>query len=234
MTGWIQRNVTRRTFVAASAMSAVALVACGDSDDGDDGGSDDTATSAPAPTEGAPTQAATAQSSSGATTLPATPACGDDDEPTVVQTDGPYFSPNSPERASLLDPGIAGTTLVLAGAVLSTQCAPVAGAVVDFWQADNDGIYDNEGFTLRGHQFTDADGRYRLETIVPGQYPGRTRHIHVKVQAPDCDQLLTTQLYFPDEPGNASDGIYDAALVMAVQDAATGKTATFDFVLDLG
>jgi hypothetical protein len=57
------------------------------------------------------------------------------------------------------------------------------------------------------------DGRFELTTIVPGVYPGRTRHIHVKVQAPD-GPILTTQLYFPDEPGNASDGIFDERLLM--------------------
>ena len=47
---------------------------------------------------------------------------------------------------------------------------------------------------------TQAAG-WRLDTIVPAEYPGRARHIHVKVQAPRR-RLLTTQLYFPGEPGN--------------------------------
>jgi len=83
---------------------------------------------------------------------------------------------------------------------------------------------------LRGHQFTDADGRYALESIVPGLYPGRTRHYHVKVQAPG-QPVLTTQLYFPDEPGNQSDGIFNSALVLDVQDTPDGKRAAFDFVV---
>ena len=58
-----------------------------------------------------------------------------------------------------------------------------------------------------GHQFTDASGAYRLETIVPGHAPG-TPAIHLKVQAPNRP-ALTTQLYFPGEAGNARDGIYD-------------------------
>lgn len=228
MTGWIRQHVTRRSFIAASAMSAVALGACSDDDNGDGGAATATRTSGDAPTA-----AATAAATSAATTLPPTPACGDDDEPTIEQTEGPYFTPDSPERASLLEDGMAGTKLVVAGSVLSTQCAPVARALIDFWQCDNDGVYDLEGYRLRGHQFTGADGRYSLETIVPGLYPGRTRHIHVKVQAPDRD-VLTTQLYFPGEAGNASDGIYDESLLLAVQDGAAGQTAAFDFVLDLG
>ena len=102
--------------------------------------------------------------------------------------------------------------------------------MLDFWQADDAGAYDNSGHRLRGHQFTDDAGRYRLETIVPGLYPGRTRHIHVKAQAPN-GPVLTTQLYFPDEARNANDGIYNQRLLMAVQPAADGVEGEFTFVL---
>jgi protocatechuate 3,4-dioxygenase beta subunit len=64
---------------------------------------------------------------------------------------------------------------------------------LDFWQADVNGAYDNVGFRFRGHQFTNAQGAFALTTIVPGLYPGRTRHIHVKMQAPGRP-VLTTQL----------------------------------------
>jgi protocatechuate 3,4-dioxygenase beta subunit len=165
------------------------------------------------------------------TILPPTPACGDDDDDlTPEQTEGPFYTPNTPERTSLLEPGMAGTRILLTGTVLATNCQPVAGALLDFWHADDAGVYDNEGFRLRGHQFADDQGRYRLETIVPGLYPGRTRHFHVKVQAPN-QPVLTTQLYFPGEPQNASDGIFSSELLMDVQGATDGPQATFDFVL---
>jgi protocatechuate 3,4-dioxygenase beta subunit len=165
--------------------------------------------------------------------LPPTPACGDDDDDlTPAQTEGPYFTPNSPERTSLLEPGITGTRLIVTGYVLSTGCAPVTRALVDFWHCDDSGAYDNVGYRLRGHQFTDEAGRYTLETIVPGLYPGRTRHIHVKVQAPS-QPVLTTQLYFPNEARNQSDGIFDPALLMAAQDGQDGQVAMFNFVLDI-
>ena len=159
-----------------------------------------------------------------------TPSCAEKGAPTPPQTEGPFFKPRSPRRASLLEPGVAGTRIVVAGSVLSTDCRPIPGALVDFWQADDRGEYDNAGFRLRGHQFTDELGRYRLETIVPGLYPGRTRHFHVRVQAPN-QPVLTTQLYFPDEPGNRSDWIFRPELVMAVRDEAGAKAAAFDFVL---
>lgn len=166
-------------------------------------------------------------------TLPATPACGDeDDELTPPQTEGPYFKPQSPERRSLLEPGLGGTRLLVQGYVLSTGCKPVARALLDFWQCDAQGQYDNQGFRLRGHQFSDASGRFALETVVPGLYPGRTRHIHVKVQAPGRP-VLTSQLYFPGEPANASDRIFDRRLTMAVQKSNTLWQARFDFVLQV-
>lgn len=162
--------------------------------------------------------------------LELTPPCGDEAEPTVEQTEGPYFKASSPERPSLLAPGMAGTRLVVAGSVLSRRCEPIPGALLDFWQADDGGVYDNTGYRLRGHQYSGADGRFWLETVMPGLYPGRTRHIHVKVQAAN-GPILTTQLYFPDEPQNRRDGIFNSALVMGLSDAEDGKRGAFDFVV---
>jgi protocatechuate 3,4-dioxygenase beta subunit len=133
----------------------------------------------------------------------------------------------------LLTPDMTGTRLLLTGHVLSRHCQPIERALLDFWQADDRGQYDNRGFHCRGHQFADEAGGYRLETVVPGLYPGRTRHIHVKVQAPNRP-ILTTQLYFPGEARNATDGIFNPALVMTIQDEVAGTVAQFNFVLDVG
>jgi protocatechuate 3,4-dioxygenase beta subunit len=166
--------------------------------------------------------------------LAPTPACddGDDAEPTIRQTEGPYFTPNSPERQSIIEAGVVGTPLIVTGKVLTRRCRPVANALVDVWQADGDGEYDNAGFRLRGHQFTNADGTFRLVTVVPGLYPGRTRHIHVKVQARG-ERVLTTQLYFPGEQRNARDRIYDPSLLMTLAGTERAREGRFDFVLDL-
>lgn len=165
------------------------------------------------------------------TSLPATPACGDDDEPTIEQTEGPFFTTNSPERTSLLEGGIQGVYMLLSGQVLGTDCQPIAGALLDFWHADANGAYDNVGYRLRGHQFADGEGRYQLETIMPGLYTGRTRHFHVKVQRPN-GAVLTTQLYFPDEANNATDGIFDERLLMEMLPAESGVHGQFNFVLE--
>jgi protocatechuate 3,4-dioxygenase beta subunit len=197
--------LTRRRFIGASAAASAALWlgACSD-DEGDE----------------TPVSGTTDHQ------LTPTPACDDGDDPTPEQTEGPYYTPDTPKRTNLVEPGIAGDRLVITGSVLATDCKPIASALLDFWQADGEGEYDNEGFRLRGHQFTDRRGHFTLTTVKPGLYTGRTRHIHVKVQRPD-GEVLTTQLYFPDEPQNESDGIFDEALVMDV----SGARARYDFVL---
>ncbi|WP_414940002.1 carbohydrate-binding protein [Amycolatopsis sp. cmx-11-51] len=161
-----------------------------------------------------------------------TPSCDDGDDPTPAQTEGPYFKPNSPQRTSLVTPNTQGTRLTVSGYVFGLGCLPIARALLDFWQADVNGAYDNVGYTFRGHQFTNDQGAFTLSTIVPGLYPGRTRHIHVKVQAPG-GRVLTTQLYFPNEPRNNTDTIFDPRLLMTVRDAPPAKQAAFDFVLNV-
>ena len=164
--------------------------------------------------------------------LAATPQILDaDDDPTPALTEGPYFTASSPKRKSIVPAGAAGTRLTLTGRVLTTTGRPVANALIDWWQADARGAYDNNGYRFRGHQFTDARGRYSLFTVVPGLYPGRTRHIHVKVQAPRRP-VLTTQLFFPGVTGNRSDGIFTAECLIVGWKLVNGRrVGRFDFVL---
>src|SRR5262249_60190561 len=122
--------------------------------------------------------AALASSAQGqAPPLVATPACGDAGSATPSRTAGPFFKPSSPRRASLLERGLAGTRLVVTGRVVWVDCRLVAGALLDFWQADARGAYDNAGYRLRGHPFA---GRARPPppgAIVPGPFPARTPHL---------------------------------------------------------
>jgi protocatechuate 3,4-dioxygenase beta subunit len=164
------------------------------------------------------------------TPLAATPSC--DSGPTLRQGEGPFFKPRSPERSDLREPGLKGEPIELTGLVLSRDCRPLERALVDLWHADREGEYDNAGFRLRGHTFTDAEGRFRFVTIVPAAYVGRTRHFHFKLQAPGS-RLLTTQLYFPDEPKNRTDGLFRRELTMKVARQSDGLAGRFDFVLDM-
>lgn len=166
--------------------------------------------------------------------LAQTPSC--DDNPTPRQIEGPFYSPQTPRRSKLID-GLKGEILVLEGRVLSTTCQPLVNAIVDLWSCDASGEYDNAGFKLRGHQITDAQGRFRFETLVPGSYGNssfrRTPHLHVKVQGP-LTPLLTTQLYFPNEPLNTRDSFYNPDLLVKISQTKTQlKVATFDFVLPI-
>jgi protocatechuate 3,4-dioxygenase beta subunit len=164
--------------------------------------------------------------------LDPTPECHNGDAATLRQTEGPFFKPSSPERADLIEPGMAGQPIDLAGFVLTRGCKPVPGALVDLWHADAKGDYDNSGFHWRGHQFADAEGRFRFRTIVPGNYPGRTRHFHVKVQ-PKGGRVLTTQLYFPGEPGNRKDELFRRELLIRTAKNQGSVAGRFDFVLDV-
>jgi protocatechuate 3,4-dioxygenase beta subunit len=162
---------------------------------------------------------------------PAAPACTSPAALTPALTEGPYYKANSPERASLVEADTSGIQLTLTGYVLTTDCQPVAHALLDFWQADASGEYDNSGYKLRGHQFTDEKGRYQLLTVVPSEYPGRTEHIHFKVQAPN-GPVLTSQLFLPEAANNQSDRIFDPALVIDVtEDNGSSLQATFNFII---
>lgn len=154
-----------------------------------------------------------------------------DRKPTPALIEGPYYKTGSPERLNLREETTSGTKLIVTGYVFDVNCQPIADARLDFWQADGNGNYDNVGYKLRGHQYTDASGKYTLETVVPGRYPGRTPHIHAKVQASRTSPILTAQLFLPQEPQNHQDAIFNQALVMAVQDTPKGKSATFNFVI---
>ncbi len=172
---------------------------------------------------------ALAQGSAAPARLAITPSCDAGDAPTPRQTEGPFYSAGPPEKSDFR-PDAPGEPMVLLGFVLGPDCRPIAGARVDLWHTDSDGRYDNRGFRLRGYQASDERGRFGFETIFPGLYPGRTRHFHVKVQRPG-GRILTTQLYFPDEPGNARDFIFDERLLMDVRQAVDGRVGRFDFIL---
>jgi protocatechuate 3,4-dioxygenase beta subunit len=155
-----------------------------------------------------------------------------DPSATIVElTEGPYYTPGAPDRTVLREDDTVGTPLVVTGTVFDAQCQPVPGAVLDVWQADGAGVYDNEGYDLRGVQTTDANGRYSITTVIPGIYPGRTEHIHFTVTAPD-GAAYTSQFFFPGSEQNAEDGIYVEEMELSIDSQDdSGMTASFDLVL---
>jgi len=236
-------QMSRTLLPALAAGLALLAVACG---------STPQATAAPAPAavaSGAPASPPTvASSSTAAAGSPGAPApatspvagtsaapaaavaCTAPATPTIAQTEGPYYKPGAPQNADLAAGGMAGTRLTLTGLVVDASCTGIAGARVETWQADSAGRYDNSGTTLRGWVLTDADGRFTIHTIVPGEYPGRTEHIHVKVTPPG-GATLTTQVYFPGSAANDGDGIYDPSLDLAITRDGDALVGAYTFVI---
>jgi protocatechuate 3,4-dioxygenase beta subunit len=145
--------------------------------------------------------------------------------PTPPDIEGPFYKPGAPARAEL----VPGGSLAVSGRVLGTDGAPVPGAVLDVWQADPAGEYDNAGFNFRGKMTAASEGAYRFVTVRPGDYKisdteFRCAHIHVKVTAPGF-RPLTTQLYFHNSPHNDTDHWYDPRREI-------GPGGEFDFVLE--
>jgi len=142
--------------------------------------------------------------------------------PTSSDIEGPFYKKDAPFRTDLVE----NPTLVVSGIVKDTEGNPV-NALLDFWQADPQGVYDNDGFNLRGRQET-QNGQYHLNTVHPGDYQideheFRCAHIHVKITA-EGYKPLTTQLYFDNDPYNATDQWFDAKRII--------RNNTFNFILE--
>lgn len=145
--------------------------------------------------------------------------------PTPAQTAGPFY-PAENERPLDRDADLvrvrgrgdraAGEVIHVTGRVLRTDGRAVAGARVEVWQANADGVYNHpldgndERFQGYGAVASDADGRYSFRTIKPGAYGStffrRTPHIHFRIAAAGHAPLVT-QMYFDGEALNRQDGI---------------------------
>lgn len=232
----------RTALTTLGALGSAALAACGGaSETAATPATPDTGTTKPADTgtAAADTRVDSATDAPPDTTFP-TPGCME----TADNIEGPYYRASAPFRADLRAGITKGVLLTLRGRVYGVGCAvPLTDAIVDVWQADADGHYDNDGtlmvppseFRLRGRANVDAAGYYAVKTIIPGHYLNgaqyRPAHIHVKVSSAG-HRLLTTQLYFEGDPYNGIDPFIKKPLIMKLEDVAAGeKRATFDFVL---
>jgi len=131
---------------------------------------------------------------------------GGDCVATSGDVEGPYYTADAPEVTALAGADEPGVRIVIDGLVVdAADCeTPLPGAVVDLWHADDDGLYDNVGYHLRGRLTADSAGAFRIETILPGRYETRpVRHIHFKVWSAEGEEVLTSQIYFEgDESHN--------------------------------
>jgi protocatechuate 3,4-dioxygenase beta subunit len=159
--------------------------------------------------------------------LPA-PPCKDDLTPAVPA--GAAYRPGAPVRRTLNEMSVIGPRMTLTGYVTGLTCGRIKGARIDFWHADPSGRTDNAGFRFRGAVLTDAEGRYAVETIVPGGEGGRARHIGVRVE-PSGKKPLTTRLFFPNDAAATSDKDFHKSLVMKPVSGVV-NSYNFDFLLD--
>ena len=143
--------------------------------------------------------------------------------PTPAQSAGPFYPLELPldSDADLVKVAgrgaeASGTVMHVTGQVLDPDGRPVEGALVEIWQCDAFGHYHHPGdrggradpdFQGYGATRSRTDGAWRFRTIEPVPYPGRTPHIHFRVQAPD-GRRLTTQMYLEGHPLNLQDGLY--------------------------
>ncbi|VXC30658.1 Catechol 1,2-dioxygenase [Pseudomonas sp. 8AS] len=179
--------------------------------------------------------------------------------PTQADILGPYYRFGAPFLATLAGAGEPGERLVIDGRVLSADCrTPLPNALVEVWQANSQGLYDTQTpgnftergqFHLRGMLYTDEQGRYRLETVMPGRYPvppnlpeleryaGITRpaHIHFRVME-SLHVPVTLQLYFAGDPYIPKDPWAQAHPdnVIELKSEAVGRSGVFDIVLARG
>ncbi|MFT4758363.1 MAG: protocatechuate 3,4-dioxygenase beta subunit [Paraglaciecola sp.] len=160
---------------------------------------------------------------------------------------GPFYTESPPmiEDHQLAAADEAGTRMIISGRIFNLDCSAfIPETVVDVWQANDGGQYDNDEYNLRGFTESNAQGFYMFETVMPGKYLNgndfRPSHIHFKIKPPGFE-LLTTQLYFEGDTSIPSDaaasitsGTYDATnRIIPLTTNADGKLeGTWDIVIN--
>jgi protocatechuate 3,4-dioxygenase beta subunit len=143
------------------------------------------------------------------------------------QTLGPFYPRNASERPAETDADLLrvdgdkvlakGVPIYLTGRVLDRRGQPLANAAIEIWQCDGNAVYHHPAggaeaerdpnFQGYGVARIDAAGAFHFRTIKPIAYPGRTPHIHVRVQ-PTAGSAFATQLYLADDPNNRRDFLF--------------------------
>jgi protocatechuate 3,4-dioxygenase alpha subunit len=136
---------------------------------------------------------------------------------TPSQTIGPFFGYALPYAdGPYVVPEWHPDAIRLRGRILDGAGEPLPDALVEIWQADTDGDLAQGGGALRraGNDFsgfgrcgTDAGGNYWFSTVKPG---GPAPHVAVLIFARGLLKPVATRVYFPDEPGNATDPVLSA------------------------
>jgi len=161
---------------------------------------------------------------------------------------GPFYVPGSNQLPMWSDVarGLNGVPTYISGRVSDVTGKPIAGATLDVWQTDGEGVYDvqREGASYaRGKFVTGADGRYGFRTVKPvsypiptdgpvgkmllrmGRHPYRPAHVHAIVSAPGCE-TVTTHIFVKGDRYLGSDAVFGVkdSLVVDFGEHAPGPT----------
>jgi protocatechuate 3,4-dioxygenase, beta subunit len=175
--------------------------------------------------------------------------------PTPAQTEGPFYPtalPADSDADLLVNQTPSGTLRYgkgqaawVEGTLTDVDGRAMSGATIEIWQCDQDGHYHHPrdggkadpAFQGFGRVAVDAEGRWRFRTLRPVAYSGRAPHIHAKIKL-GTQELLTTQLYAKDDPGNARDGLWRrlsaedrAAITSPYVAGSDGLTARYALVM---
>ena len=181
----------------------------------------------------------------GSTVLLPTLVLGQDCNLTSDDILGPYFVEGAPIRTVIAHSDEPGQRLFVSGRILQNDCeTPISGAMLELWHANDAGCYSinlecntgnpgNDEFNLRGKMFSNENGQYAFETILPGYYASRPMHIHIKITTPD-GEVLVSQIYFDSDPLCDTDPwCQDAGdRILALQEDSSGLQGQLDIVMN--
>lgn len=160
--------------------------------------------------------------------------------PTTTDILGPFYRPGSPMRSNIAPPGTAGQPFSVSGTIFKSDGKPMASALVEVWQCDEKGVYDNtsDDYLCRGALKTGADGKYMFKTIIPVPYSVgggyRPAHIHMRISSDDHQDLIT-QIYFKgdphlkEDPSSASPQAVNR--ILEIKNSGKDKFVNFDIVM---
>ena len=127
--------------------------------------------------------------------------------PTAEMTLGPFFPREFAAGLNDLARGVPGEAIEITGRVVQADGRALDNVVLEIWQADTDGRFDNAAFTGWGRAATDADGVYAFRTIKPGACQGRAPHINFLLLYSGLMRQLQTVMYFDESADPVLEGV---------------------------